>query len=172
MDVDDQDAGPPRGILPPEAPPPEGDSGPAAWRLTFTYTGDEITLVAQQRLAMVAPPDDSALTLNARAGTWIELRDANGHGLYRQVLNDPVSAGYEVTPRSADEVAVVAATVDRPTGAFTVVVPDLPDAVDVVLHRLTTSDLDVPRARRVDERPVASVVLTETLGETGPFEAT
>ena len=166
---DDQDAGPPRGILPPEAPPPEGGTGPQAWRLTFTYTGDEITLVAQQRLAMVAPPDDSALTLDARAGTWIEVRDANGRGLYRQVLTDPISAGYEATPRTPDEVGIHVVP-GEPTGAFTVVVPDLPDAQDVVLHRLSSDDLDVPRARRAADRPVASAVLTETLGETGPFE--
>ncbi len=166
---DDQDAGPPRGILPPEEPPPAGAAGPGAWRLTFTYAGDQITLVAQQRLAMIAPPDDSALTLNARAGTWLEVRDANGHGLYRQVLTDPVRSGYEVTPRSPDEVG--RHVVPRvPTGAFTVVVPDLPEAYDVVLHRLSADDLDVPRARRAADRPVASPVLTETLGETGPFE--
>lgn len=169
MDVDDQDAGPPRGLLPPEAPPPGGDAGQQAWRLTFTYAGDAITLVAQQRLAMVAPPDDSALTLDARAGTWIEVRDANGRGLYRQVLTDPVRAGYEVTPRTPDEVGIHVVP-GVPTGAFTVVVPDLPGAYDVVLHRLSSADLDVPRARRAADRPVATAVLTETLGETGPFE--
>jgi hypothetical protein len=167
---DDQNAGPPRGILPPEAPPPGGE-GPAAWRLTFTYAGDDIRLVAQQRLEMIAPPDDSALTLNARAGTWIEVRDGNGRGLYRQVLTDPVRAGYEVTPRTSDEVGIhVVPAV--PTGVFTVVVPDLPGAADVVLHRLTAADLDVPRARRAADRPVASAVLTEPLAETGPFEVT
>jgi hypothetical protein len=166
---DDQNAGPPRGILPPEAPPPGGGEGSAAWRLTFTYAGDDIRLVAQQRLVMVAPPDDSALTLNARAGTWLEVRDANGRGLYRQVLTDPVRAGYEVTPRTPDEVGIhVVPAV--PTGAFTVVVPDLPGAYDVVLHRLTAEDLDVPRARRAADRPIASPVLTEILVETGPFE--
>lgn len=165
---EDQNAGPPQGTLPPEAPPPEGQ-GSAAWRLTFTYAGDEITLVSQQRLASVAPPDDSALTLNARAGTWVEVRDANGRGLYRQVLTDPVRAGYEVTPRTPDEVGIHVVP-EVPTGAFTVVVPDLPGVYDVVLHRLTAEDLDVPRARRAADRPVASAVLTETLGETGPFE--
>ena len=85
------------------------------------------------------------------------------------MLTDPVQAGYEATPRTPDEegIHVVAAV---PTGAFTVVVPDLPDAYDVRLHRLTGGDLDVPRARRAADRPVASAVLTETLGETGPFE--
>lgn len=166
---DDQDAGPPRGILPPEAPPPEGEGGPSAWRLTFTYTGDEITLVAQERVAMIAPPDDSALTLNARAGTWVEIRDAAGHGLYRQVLTDPVRAGYEAAPRTPDETGIHVVPED-PAGAFTVVVPDVPEAHDVVLHRLSSSDLEGPRARRAADRPVASAVLTEVLHETGPFE--
>ena len=118
---------------------------------------------------MIAPPDDSALTLNARAGTWIEVRDADGRGLYRQVLADPVRAGYEATPRDPEEVGIHAEPA-APTGAFMVVVPDLPDAHDVVLHRVSTGDLDVPRARRAADRPVASAVLTEPLGETGPFE--
>lgn len=164
----DEDAGPPRGFLPAEAPPPD-DAARRSWRLTFTYTGDEITLAAQQRLQMIAPPDDSDLTREARAGTWIELRDADGRGLYRQVLTDPVRGGYEVTPRAVDEVGVHVVP-DVPAGAFTVVVPDLPGAVDVVLHRLSSTDLDVPRARRAADRPVATVVLTERLRETGPFE--
>ena len=49
----DHDAGPPRGPLPVEQP----DGEPSAWRLTFTYDGSDIRLVAQQRVAMIAPPE-------------------------------------------------------------------------------------------------------------------
>ena len=177
MDVDDQDAGPPRGILPPEAPPPEGDSGPAAWRLTFTYTGDEITLVAQQRVAMIAPPDDSERTYAARAGTWVEVRDSTGRGLYRQILADPVRHGYEVHSSDPEEPYA------RWRGAQRAAVAEGSSRSSCQTSPVLTTSCCTgsptarwrPMRRGPDVRPTAhwrQSVLTATLEETPPYEVT
>lgn len=163
--VPDRDAGPPPEAL------AEGPSEPSAWRLTFSYDGEDIRLVAQQRVAMTAPPDDSPRTYAARAGTWVEVRDADGHGLYRQALADPVRHGYEAhSPTGASREV----TPQAPSGVFEVVVPDLPGAHDVVLHRLGDAAVRGParpaRARARKAAPaVASPVLTAELGETPPY---
>ena len=61
-----------------------------------------------------------------------------------------------------------------PSGVFQVVVPDLPGAHDVVLHRLPDSALapDAARSRRAADRALAQAVLTATLEETPPYEVT
>jgi hypothetical protein len=172
----DHDAGPPRGL-----PPVEREQDPSAWRLTFAYDGSDIRLVAQQRVAMIAPPDDSDRTYAARAGTWVEVRDASGHGLYRQILADPVRHGYEV---HSDDPAEGSREVEpeSPSGVFQVVVPDLPEGEDVVLHRFDEAEMASDeaaaevRARTSEGRPaeggaVARPVLTARLEETPPFEA-
>jgi hypothetical protein len=104
---------------------------PSAWRLTYEYDADGVRLVEQEQVAMVAPPDDSDLTLNARSGYWVEVRDARGHGLYRQVIYDPIRTEYEVHSPDVSSRNVKAKTV---AGIFEVVVPALPNAHDVVLH--------------------------------------
>jgi hypothetical protein len=164
----DDDAGHPPDLPPSEAPRPQ----PSAWRLTFTYDGSDIRLVAQQRVAMIAPPDDSDRTFAARAGTWVEVRDGSGHGLYRQILADPVRHGYEAhSPDPAEGSHQVEP--EAPTGVFQVVVPDLPGGRDVVLHRLEDAALaaDAPRPRKVADRALAQPVVTAALEETPPFEA-
>jgi hypothetical protein len=167
--ANDQDAGPPRGLPPVERVPEE----PAAWRLTFTYEGSDIRLVAQQRVAMIAPPDDSDLTYAARAGTWVEVRDATGHGLYRQILVDPVRRGYEAHSPDPQQGSHQVEP-DAPSGVFQVVVPDLPGAHDVVLHRLDDEAVapGATRPPRMADRAVARPVLTAPLEETPPFEVT
>jgi hypothetical protein len=159
------DAGPPPALPPDRAAPQE----PSAWRLTFTYEGSDIRLVAQQRVAMVAPPDDSDRTYAARAGTWVEVRDAAGHGLYRQILADPVRHGYEVHSPEPDEGSRQVEP-QAPAGVFQVVVPDLTDAHDVVLHRLDDAALGGARPRKRADRATAQPVVTAVLEETPPFE--
>lgn len=132
-----------------------GGTQPQAWRLTYAFDANGIRLVAQQRVATVTPPDDSDLTESGRAGYWIELRDAAGEALYRQVIPNPFRMTAEVhspepgrQPRHVPTVA--------PEGAFQVLVPDLPGAHEVVLHGLTgpgerTPGEPVPEARKAAE---------------------
>lgn len=132
-DNNDIDAGKPRGILPlPQTP----DEPPPAWRLTFEYDETGVELVARQRVTMLAPADDSPRTFAARAGYWIELTDAEGHGVYRQILVDPLQSHYEVHSPEPGAQPVRVPALPGYSGVFQVVVPDLPEAVQVVLKGL------------------------------------
>lgn len=179
----DENAGPP--ALPPEdAQRMTRDlTEPRAWRLTYAYDANGIRLVAQQRVATLAPPDDSELTETGRAGYWVEVRDEAGEALYRQVITSPFRTMAEAHSPDPGRRPVHVPTT-APEGAFQVLVPDLPGAHDVVLHGLTGPGEAAeppkppeakPRRRgrapeRAPEPPVARPLLTERLSETPPFE--
>jgi hypothetical protein len=158
------DAGPPRGRLPRERRP---EVPPSSWRLTFEYDGSGVRLVAQQRVAMLAPPDDSDLTYAARAGHWIEVSDATGHGLYRQILHDPMRSRYEVHSADVDAVPASVAVPSGSTGVFQVVVPDLPGGTEIVLHSLIGQS---SQATAGEPGATAAAVLRAELSETSPYE--
>lgn len=127
----DIDAGQPkhRDDEPPHDPPPR------AWLLIFDYDENGVRLVERERIEMLAPPDDSALTLDARAGHWVALRDANGKTLYRQIIAQPFRIAAEVhSPEGVSQ----RVPVRQLEGRFQVVVPDLPEATDVVFFGLGT----------------------------------
>ncbi|WP_024287477.1 hypothetical protein [Cellulomonas sp. KRMCY2] len=127
---DDNDAGPP-----PDLPDsvPDAPSTPYAWRLTFEYEGEEVRLVARQRVAMLAPVDDAELLDRGQDGFWLELRDEADGSVYRQVLHEPVQTHYEVfSPDPAELPHHVTAPQVR--GVFQAVVPDLADGRSIALH--------------------------------------
>lgn len=155
---DDVDSGRPRGL-----PPREVRTGaePVAWRLTFRYDEDGVRLSARQRVAMLAPPDDSDRTRSARAGYWVELRDADGHGVYRQILVDPMPVTYEAhSPLPGARPTRVPAPAGD-SGIFQAVVPDLPAAEEVVLHGL--AEPGAPTTAPEDFRSTAVPLLVERL---------
>lgn len=118
----------------PAPPQPAGGGGPpAAWRLTFEYDGASVRLVAQQRVAMLAPPDDSEFVERGQAGYWIEVRDSRGRSLYNQILHDPIQQDYEVhSPEPGTTPTRV--PVQHPKGVFQAVVPQLRGGTEIVLH--------------------------------------
>ncbi|UJP40447.1 hypothetical protein [Cellulomonas palmilytica] len=136
-----------------------GDSpAPAAWRVTFSYTGEKVSVVAQQHVAMLAPPDDRALVEAGSRGSWAEVRDADGTVLYAQVLHQPVRAQHEVHNRYG--VAPKQVTADEVRGAFQVVVPDLPGGVELVVR----GRADVDDAARKAPRQLVKVRLGQGQG--------
>lgn len=146
--VNTDDAEPPSDSAPTEAAPRE----PAAWRLTFEYEGDSVRLVGRQPVSMLAPVDDAELLARGQEGYWIEVRDEGGRPLYQQVLHQPLQTHYEVF---SPEPGVRPHLVPNPDvrGAFSAVVPDLPDgAVVVVQGPPVTDDTDD------DEPPAPSPV--------------
>ncbi len=128
MATDERDAGSP----PPSLAEAVPDDGPRAWRLTFVHDENGVRLVEREQLEMVAPPDDSDLTYAARSGYWVELKDAEGHGIYRQILHDPLRTEIEVHSPDADEQPHQVA-MESKARTFEAVVPDLPAARTVVL---------------------------------------
>lgn len=138
MSGDDVDAGTPAARAP-ETRTETSAQGPWAWRLTFEHDASGIRLVGRERVAMLAPPDDSELTYAARSGYWVEVKDAQGRGVYRQILHDPLRGQLEVHSREPGQHPT---RVDRQTPAvvFEAVVPDLPEGSEVVLKGQPTMD--------------------------------
>jgi hypothetical protein len=109
-------------------PPPS-----AAWRLTFEYEGDDVRVVSQERVDMLAPPDDEELLNHGRAGYWVEVRDEENEVLYQQVIHDPIKTDAEVFPEDPSQ-PIQRVPLERPKGVFQVLVPDLPEGKQAVLH--------------------------------------
>lgn len=124
----DHDAGPP----PPAALDRAAVAAPKAWRLTYTFDAGGVRLAAQQPIDKLAPPDDSADVPPDRAGYWVEVSDASGAVLYRQVITDPFHRTREVhSPEPG--VSPTHVTAADTEGVFQVIIPDLPEAQDVTL---------------------------------------
>jgi len=93
-------------------------------RLTIEYQGAELRLVAQRRVAMLAPaPARRAVSADER-GYWVEVQDDGGEPLYRQTLHQPLSEDLEVV--ADDGVSLARLPRENVAGRFSVVVPDLP----------------------------------------------
>jgi hypothetical protein len=103
-----------------------------AWRLTFDYDGDQVTLVGQEQVAMLAPPDDSEHAERAETGYHVELRDEAGRPIYRRRLHAPLADSYEVfSPEPGARIRRV--PMGQARGRFTAVVPDVAGGRTVVL---------------------------------------
>jgi len=102
-------------------------------RLVFTYEGDQVELVSEQTIEMTAPPLDEVDKPEERAGFLLELRDARGGALYRRALYEPIQHDVEIFSSNPSQ-PMARRPVETPTGTFVVLVPDMPDAEEVVLH--------------------------------------
>lgn len=108
------------------APPPR------AVRLTFTYEGDEVHLAGRRPVDMIAPPTDQLSGYEGEQGFWIEVRNAREETLHRLVMEDPLRRDVEVFSPSREH-SVSRAPVEKVSGSFVVVVPELEEADHVSL---------------------------------------
>lgn len=116
---------------------------PRSVRLTFTYDGEDVQLVSRQVVETVSPPSEPVA--EGAAGFWIEMRGDQDEAVHRIVMEDPLRPDVEVfSPEPGRSVA--RAPVDRPSGSFSVLVPELAEASAVTLHSSSA-----PRARRMLE---------------------
>ena len=103
-----------------------------AWRLTFDYVGDQITLARQEQVAMLAPPDDSEHVERAQTGYHVELRDDAGRPIYQRILHAPLADSYEVfSPEPGAPIRRV--PMEHPHGRFEAIVPDVEGGQTVAL---------------------------------------
>jgi hypothetical protein len=106
------------------------DGAPRALRLTFAYEGEEVRLQSRRPVEMIAPPGDELS--GSEQGFWIEVRDEKDDTLHRLVMEDPLSRDVEVFSPDAEQ-SVYRVPVEKPSGLFVVVVPDLEEADHVTL---------------------------------------
>ena len=121
-------------------------------RLIFQYEGDQVRLVTQQPVDVSITGVD--LTHTQREGYYVYTSDASGRVLARVLARGAFQHGVEVFPERAGE-PITRMDVDRPRGAFTVIVPVPQNADHVrVMHVVPAlSNVSQPAAR-VTSQPV------------------
>jgi hypothetical protein len=106
-----------------------------AMRLTFSYDGDDVKLLTQQRIEMMAPPSDPMKGYGTRQkGFWAELRSGSDKTLYRTVMHNPTKNDAEVFPESPAGV-ISREPAPKRRGVFVVLVPDTDKGEEVILCR-------------------------------------
>jgi hypothetical protein len=110
------------------------DQAPGAIRLIFEYDGDDVRLIHQQTVDVLVTGFDAAAEI--RAGRFAEVRDAEDRSLARVAIRHDASSR-EVFPENPGE-PITRVDVERPQGAFTVVVPAPPAARQVALLDVET----------------------------------
>ena len=106
-----------------------------AVRLIFEYEGDEIRLVSQQDVDVIPPAGQATTPAEDQTGFWMEVRDPKLQVLHRQVMSDPVMTNPEVF---SNEPGKTIARSETPIskGAFTVLVPRIPDSDHLAFVRM------------------------------------
>ena len=134
-------------------PATSGKSSKAV-RLVFSFDGEHVTLVSQQRVEMVLPPSDPLTGTEGRKGFWYELRDADDRPLYRKVMHDPMREDVEVFSDDPQQPSVARHVVPNRKGVFVALVPDTADGRTAILssspRRLAVAHLPATVIARFD----------------------
>jgi hypothetical protein len=102
-------------------------------RLIFSYDGDEVTLVSQQ--VVDVPPSGPYFGAPQTPGHYVEVRSAQGDVLAGAAAANAFSGTAEVFPENEGE-PIVRVDVEKPRGAFTVLVPAPRESAEVALVRV------------------------------------
>ncbi|HJY28961.1 MAG TPA: hypothetical protein VJ306_13130 [Pyrinomonadaceae bacterium] len=116
-------------------------------RLTFRVAGDQIELVKEEQLEMMAPPSVGAPPQEGtHGGYWLEVQDENNQVLDHRLLHFPLGDSVEVfNPDGTIERVFGPAT----ENTFEVLVPDYDDASNVALFGESLNP-EASRARRAE----------------------
>jgi hypothetical protein len=109
-----------------------------AMRLTFSYNGDDVKLISQQRTEMSVPSSDAVKGYGTHKGFWAELRSGSDKTLYRTVMHNPTKNDAEVFPESPGE-PISREPAPKRKGVFVVVVPDTDKGQQLILCRSATA---------------------------------
>ncbi len=140
-----------------DAVPTERRDGGRTVRLIFSYDGDEVTLVSQQVVDM--RPSGPSSGDPRTPGHYVEVRSAAGDLLAGAPAANAFVGSAEVFPENPDE-PIVRVDVERPRGAFTVLVPAPQASAQVALVRVQApSGPDAAGAAGAAPAPAAPVVL-------------
>jgi hypothetical protein len=102
-------------------------------RLTFEYDGDQIKLVSDRTVTMIVPPaKPPAAATTGHAALSLLVRDAANRPLATVTHESPFTHDAEVFA-PPHEGTLRRVPVERPKGAFTILVPDHPEARTIEL---------------------------------------
>src|SRR5579863_3670397 len=116
--------------MPPyDAPPAQHMPGPVpARRLTFSYEGDTVRLVSEQRTTMILPPSQSPDEVERQAGFTVMLRDERGQPVYARAMSNPIQFDREIFDKDPAR-SIRREANPQPRGTFVVLVPALANAL-------------------------------------------
>lgn len=117
-------------------------ASPRAVRLTFGYESNDVRLVTRQSVKMVVPPTDALSGYEGQQGFWVEVRNEGNETLYRRVMHDPLRQDVEIFSPDPRE-SVARTPLEKPSGIFVVLIPDLDEADHVAL--LSSAAPSAPR---------------------------
>ena len=121
-----------------------------ALRLVFRQTKSRTRLTSITKLRMKPPPPHALRLPDNVTGTSLELRDRKGNPLYRRAVANPFSNSVEVLAEGSTT-GLVRANHERLEDTFFFIVPDLADAVEVVIETRGAST-SARRVSRVQTR--------------------
>jgi hypothetical protein len=121
-----------------------------ALRLTFRYEGDSLELVSNQPVDVTVVGWDPIGEALEGHGFWAELQDASGQVLYRKVAQDPTH-GWEAFSPEGDISRVSGISLQ---GTFTILVPDISGAQEVVLQGSFEAEGAARRSRELGRFPI------------------
>jgi hypothetical protein len=100
-------------------------------RLTFAVRGGEVRLQSAEPLEMILPPPVGERPREGRhGGYWMEVHDEADNTLFHRILHQPLRNSVEVHSPDGSIERVFGEPMD---GVFEVLVPDDPQAQDLVL---------------------------------------
>lgn len=115
--------------------PPQPPLAPKALRFVLEYRDGNFLERGRstvRKLVRTSPPTFSWGEDSPRSGFWIELRDEMNRAIHRQVLHDPFRVSAEI--HHADSQTPLRQTpVARPGGIVHLLLPDVPEAVTLVV---------------------------------------
>jgi hypothetical protein len=107
-----------------------------AFRVGLTFEDGKVTINSVQRVAMRAPASAEGLPADGQAGVWVALRAEDGTVLYHRALRTPQLDSVEVFDDEKTG-GIRRAPTTRRAAKMDVILPDLPDAAEFVLHGAT-----------------------------------
>ena len=103
--------------------PPENQTKKVI-RLTFTYEGDNITLLARQKVEKLLPSSSTSVNPQESSKFWFELSDSQLNTVYSQTLDNLIKEDMEVFSEDPYS-SIIRQKVEDIKGTFSILIPDI-----------------------------------------------
>jgi hypothetical protein len=104
-----------------------------AFRVALSFEDGKATIGGLQRVAMRAPASAPGLPAEGQTGVWVALKAEDGTVLYHRALRTPQLDSVEVFEDEKSG-AIRRVPTTRRAAKLDVILPDLPDAAELVLY--------------------------------------
>jgi hypothetical protein len=127
---------------------------PLSLSVTFSYDRSKpnggVRLARVERVRAIAPGIATSPPQPGQSGAWFEARDAAGNLLYYRHLHDPMPTTREAFTDEEGQPSLSRLPNAPMQGEFSLLVPDLPNAVSFVFHATPPADASVSALEATD----------------------